>query len=83
MGAAENVRNPVSTLAIVRCPWRVAIYENSRGLVHIRVVRSRLPGALEFRLQKHFAYQATYFLVINSIRGMKKKMLKKQKPKHP
>ena len=54
-------------------PGRVAIYKNSRGLVHIRVVRSRLPGALEFCLQKHFAYKATYFLVINSIRGNKKK----------
>lgn len=51
-----------------------------RGLVHIPAVRSRMPGALEFRLQKHFAYQATYFLVINSIRDKKKIMLKK--PKH-
>lgn len=40
-----------------------------------------MPGALEFSLQKHFAYQATYFLVINSIRDKKKKMLKKTKHK--
>lgn len=54
-----------------------------RGLVHIPAVRSRMPGALEFRLQKHFAYQATYFLVINSIRDKKKIMLKKPKHKTP
>lgn len=70
-------------MAIVCCPQAPAIYTNSRDLVRIRVVRSRLPRALEFCLQKNFAYQATYFPSHQFDQGKKKKMLRKQKTKAP
>ena len=72
VGAVGNVRNSVSTLAIVRCPWaggdlqkqpRFGAYP--RGEV--------TAAALEFRLQKRSAHQAAYLLVISSIVGKKKK----------
>lgn len=64
-------------------PGRPAMNKNSPDAVHIRVMRSRLPRALELRLCKKFAYQAAYFPSHQFDQVRKKKNAKKNKNTSP